>query len=115
MSKNGIIINSVDVAGCKYLFDDIKKNNLCSITLKDCKYLGNDCYYKQLQRLKVENEELKERYRLSCLECEYKNTKFENEQLKEELTALQQTYEACEKEYKRIYKENKELKELLKK
>ena len=57
-----IIIDGVDVAGCRYLFDDTAykhSKTQCSITLKDCKYLGNNCYYKQLKRLEQENEKLK--------------------------------------------------------
>ena len=55
MKKDEIIIDGVDVSGCRYLFDDTsykRSKTSCSITLKDCKYLGDNCYYKQLQRLK---------------------------------------------------------------
>lgn len=57
-----IIIDGVDVSGCKYLFDDTsykRSKTSCSITLKDCKYLGNNCYYKQLRRKEQECEILK--------------------------------------------------------
>lgn len=62
-----VIIDGVDVNECKYLYDD---DNLCKIgqtPLYNCdSYCGRfcsatrDCYYKQLQRLKAENEQLKE-------------------------------------------------------
>lgn len=62
MTDKEIIIDGVNVAGCRYLFDDTAykhSKTTCSITLKDCKYLGNNCYYKQLQRETQECEELK--------------------------------------------------------
>ena len=103
MNNKSTIIDEINVSECRYLFDNVKRNNVCSICYKSCKDLGIDyCYYKQLQRKTQECEKLKKNYRLSCLKCKYKNTKVENEQLKEDLTALQQTYEACEKEYKAL-------------
>ena len=62
MTEN-IIIDGVDVSGCRYLFDDTsykKSKTSCSITLKDCKYLGNNCYYKQLKCKEQECKELKQ-------------------------------------------------------
>lgn len=63
MTENkSIIIDGVDVSGCRYLFDDTsykRSKTSCSITLKDCKYLGNNCYYKQLKAKEQECERLK--------------------------------------------------------
>ena len=90
MNNKPIIIDGVDVAGCP----EYRKNTgFCKAAFRPeqepyCQEF--DCYYKQLQRMK-------EKYK----------------QLTEDLTALQQTYEACEKEYKRVIEENKKLKELL--
>ena len=61
--ENEILIDGVDVSGCEfYIADDkyscdlsfINKEELCN-----CDNI-NDCYYKQLQRAKVENKELSE-------------------------------------------------------
>ena len=62
MTDKQIIIDGVDVSGCRYLFDDTsykRSKTSCSITLKDCKYLGNNCYYKQLKAKEQECEKLK--------------------------------------------------------
>lgn len=58
MTNKQIIIDGVDVSGCRYLFDDTsykRSKTSCSITLKDCKYLGNNCHYKKL-KLKEQSE-----------------------------------------------------------
>lgn len=62
MTDKQIIIDGIDVSRCRYLFDDTsykRSKTSCSITLKDCKYLDNNCYYKQLKRKERECEELK--------------------------------------------------------
>lgn len=77
-----IIIDGVDVAGC-ISFDKNNGYNICcyddtreeKIPFANFCVENKDCYYKQLKRLEQENKELKEKYRLSCLKCEYKNTK----------------------------------------
>ena len=61
-TATSLIIDGVDVSGCRYLFDDTsykRSKTTCSITLKDCKYLGNNCYYKQLKRKEQECEQQK--------------------------------------------------------
>ena len=63
-----IIIDGVNVAGCNDFYKEWdnwegKDNYRCQDYLSGiCE--GNDCYYKQLQRLKQENEELKEDLKL---------------------------------------------------
>lgn len=60
MTDKQIIINGVDVAGCKYFnrFRSICHNkNLCC----DCEK-NQDCHYKQLARKEQECEELKNEY-----------------------------------------------------
>ena len=76
-----IIIDGVNVAGCPDLkqYNDTEGNLMCMEYI-DGGCEGHNCYYKQLQRLKVENEELKEyikdlqvrkdRYYLQVLEYE---------------------------------------------
>lgn len=62
-----IIIDGVNVAGCEYYASDIDEtcrelNGKYDVEVCDfckCESVDN-CYYKQLQRLKQENEELKE-------------------------------------------------------
>ena len=60
-----IIIDGVDVAGCKYRVchyvedEDVEMNNCCCLTYTPCNYEKKDCYYKQLKRLQAENERLK--------------------------------------------------------
>ena len=73
MSKE-IIIDGVNVAECEYYVDTLKyPDNLnggyyiqhCYCSLQGDSYCicnkNKNCYYKQLQRLKQENEELKEK------------------------------------------------------
>ena len=58
-----IIIDGVDVSECEFYTDRLYTNckSGCSAYADDCKseYRQN-CYYKQLQRLKAENEKLKQ-------------------------------------------------------
>lgn len=56
-SKEPIIIDGVDVSGCKYYLRNIHKS--CGQGLVDCE--GKDCMFKQLARKTQECEELKER------------------------------------------------------
>ena len=63
MTDKQIIIDGVDVSGCRYLFDDTSykgSKTSCAITLKDCKYLDNNCYYKQLKRKEQECKKLEQ-------------------------------------------------------
>ena len=59
------IINDVEVEECKnfipiYTEDtNVEINNCCTLTYTPCEYHKENCYFKQLQRLKKENEELK--------------------------------------------------------
>ena len=75
--KNEILIDGVDVAGCEHYttMEDCDGVHDLYEQLDDYCSTKKNCYYKQLKRLEQENKELKEMYRLSCLKCEYKNTK----------------------------------------
>ena len=53
--KEQIIIDGVDVSGCKYYLCNTHKN--CGVGLVDCE--GKDCMFKQLARKTQECEELK--------------------------------------------------------
>lgn len=91
-----IIIDGVDVSMCEDL-----TNQLCCEQYLDGECEGQDCYYKQLQRLKVEKEKLKtwlkeERANNDKLNqlyqdehCEVLELKAENEELKEEYKQFQ--------------------------
>lgn len=99
--KEQIIIDGVDVSECKCLHNvevilEIAKPEdfeiLCGATngaIKCEKW--KDCYFKQLARKTQECEqkdkelkELKRQYKLSCLGCEYKNTKADVERYRKE-------------------------------
>lgn len=74
-----IIIDGVNIAGCDYYNAKNDKGDWCDLTCTRehapffrCESMPN-CYYKQFQRLKQENEKLKEEnYQLqkSCQICE---------------------------------------------
>lgn len=60
-NKESVIIDGVNVEECKYfLFRDKEEipERSCGVGLVNCK--GQDCMFKQLQRLKAENEQLKQ-------------------------------------------------------
>lgn len=116
MTDKQIIIDGVDVSGCRYLFDDTsykRSKTSCSITLKDCKYLDNNCYYKQLKRKERECEELKKIINEAknskldlksflvgeAVQNEYEQQlhklKVENNKLKEELEAVYDNCKGC--------------------
>ena len=67
-----IIIDGVDVAGCNFFIEDYQRANNIEGRYEHCKNvcelngdnyfyckMNKNCYYKQLKRLKKENEELK--------------------------------------------------------
>ena len=102
MSKE-IIIDGVDVAGCKNFIsvytedEDIEINNCCTLTYTPCQFEKKDCYYKQLKRLQAENKQLKkEIWQLQHRQMWDKEATLqaellikENERLKEEITTLE--------------------------
>ena len=110
--SNEVIIDGVNVAECEFL----GKYNVCKAYVympKSCGCDYNpDCYFKQLQRAKAENERLSE---LTCVNCGEKflsptgselyekivQLKAENEKLDEEL----RTY----KKYKFLFEKAREL------
>lgn len=83
-----IIIDGVDVSGCKHLkYDDIKKpickSGGCTGVYKSCLCEDNlDCYYKQLKRTQKEIEKYSAINEQETKD--YAELKKENEQLKEE-------------------------------
>lgn len=82
-----IIIDGVNVAGCNYLDLFTERDEiLCRFYVGSCESNDN-CYYKQLQRLKQENEVLIERdkERLTTLGKENLELKQENEELKKQI------------------------------
>ena len=82
MVTEEIIIDGVNVAGCEFLRNCIIPDNYgCKIDDSLCCDVGN-CYYKQLQRLKQEN---------NSLEAELQNITVQSNN---EITALKQENEA---------------------
>lgn len=66
----------IDVSKCEFKY----KDSCCLYDEKKCKYI-KDCYYKQLQQLKIENELLKNE-RTIDLRNQLEQLKAENEELK---------------------------------
>ena len=82
-----IIIDGVNVAECEYYFEDNgiiapdgtpERTDICTSPERHCEnndscYCNKQCNYKQLQRLKQENEKLKEKLENeeynACCEC----------------------------------------------
>ena len=103
MADKQIMVNDVNVSGCEHLTEirgcwlstcDYLKHK-GNITSKVCKYNPN-CYFKQLARKTAECEqkekelkELKRQYKLSCLDCEYKNTKTDADRYREALEEIE--------------------------
>ena len=104
MADKQIMVNDVNVSGCEHLTEirgcwlstcDYLKHK-GNITSKVCKYNPN-CYFKQLARKTAECEqkekelkELKRQYKLSCLDCEYKNTKTDADRYREALEEIEE-------------------------
>lgn len=113
MTDKQIIIDGIDVSGCRYLFDDTsykRSKTSCSITLKDCKYLGNNCYYKQLKRKEKEcstSNKYAIGFARKCqrLELDIFHLKDENNKLKRKEQKLEKIKEIS-KEYKVEYTVN---------
>ena len=103
--KEQIIIDGVDVSECKCLHNvkvitELAQPEdfeiLCGATngaIKCKKW--KDCYFKQLARKTQEYEqkekelkELKRQYKLSCLDCEYKNTKTDADRYRKALEEI---------------------------
>ena len=89
MSKE-IIVNGVDVSGCKYYalqeHYDIESDGLWKVCYsKDCKYSicanNYDCYYKQLKR--AENQIVDLNKMIEVKEQEYEERKYYNNLFKE--------------------------------
>lgn len=114
-----IIIDGVDVSECRYLFDDTsykRSKTSCSITLKDCKYLGNNCYFKQLKRKERECKNQKqglEYYveKTTQLLDDIDNLNRFNTELQEKIEELEQALDKIEHEVKWVV-DNRECYEL---
>ena len=88
-----IIIDGVNVGGCSY-YNPLGNYN-CGGT-KKCSQWSN-CYFKQLARKtqeykqkEKELKELKRQYKLSCLDCEYKNTKTDADSYRKALEEIEE-------------------------
>ena len=87
MTDKEIMIDGVDVYGCKYYLRNTHKN--CGVGLVDCE--GKDCMFKQLAHKTAECEELKNIINKSAEKfcTDYLDTIEENKKLKDELSVIQ--------------------------
>lgn len=107
MKNKPIIIDGVDVSGCLFRGTNRIGNDIgtyCRLFTGSCK--KENCYYKQLQRKTQECEKLRKINQAWGLNVT---------NLREELETLQQTYKACEKEYKALNEKYIKVLELSKK
>ena len=112
MTDKQIIIDGVDVSGCRYYDDrdgycDACKDDIDGDSFTKCMY-EDDCYYKQLKRKEQECEELKEEKAYTDMACE----QFEQQldQLKEQLEAYKMEAEEGKEINAEIKAENEKLK-----
>lgn len=128
MTDKEIIIDSIDVSKCRYLFDDTsykRSKTSCSITLKDCKYLGDKCYFKQLKRKEQECEELRGRLNTICFDPRANNNRcISYNRMAEDYAKLikyktlflkaREIYQRTLKYNQQLIEENKDLKDTIK-
>lgn len=102
MIDKDIIIDSININKCEYA-STTPSSVLCYMRGNKCKDNPN-CHYKQLTRKTQECEqkekelkELKHQYKLSCLDCEYKNTKRDVDRYSKTLDEIEQYLDAQQK------------------
>jgi len=98
MEKN-IIIDGVNVAGCKYLYNaDFEFDTHVHCLDKICRNTrcrnNPNCYYKQLQRKEQECEQWKQKYYSSTTEVKEDLIK-QNRTLKQECEKIKELIDAC--------------------
>ena len=87
-----IIIDGVDVSGCCYVYDNEDLDYMCQDGMGTCICQENkSCYYKQLQKLKEENERLKNE-RTADLVKQLKDLRSENEALIKENEDMKKSF-----------------------
>ena len=97
-NEKPIIIDGVEVQQCLF----IGVNGLTAYKIPYCREFTNNCkdnpncYFKQLARktqeceeLKKELKKLKRQYKLSCLDCEYKDTKADVDRYRKALEEIE--------------------------
>ena len=125
MTDKQIIIDGVDVSGCKYyLFREQqpKGERCCGMGLVDCN--GNDCLYKKYKRKEQECERLKaerdswhyqweKRYEIGeCLSDKLDQLKAENEAWQKDLATMDAVKETVIAQYKALKQTLTEIKEI---
>lgn len=108
MTDKEIIINGVDITGCYFLNRGITNLSCtCSSEIdEECKYNPN-CYYKQLDQLEAEDEELKKNNQILC--DLYKNVDSCLQKRTEKFDCYREALEEIEQELKEdIYCESQE-------
>ena len=118
--KEQIMINGVDVSGCKYYLHNTHKN--CGVGLVDCE--GKDCIFKQLARKTQEFEQYKKSKQASyeTMQREWNKVTLENRSLKKECEGLKErlkildeediVYEITENEFNKMNAYRKALEEI---
>ena len=107
MKNKQIIIDNIDVSGCKnFSCGKCEEENKIPRTINhftaDCRMYPN-CYYKQLERVKQENKRLLDIINAKPLETVDIDSSFEIEKLKEQLQAKEQECEELKKELEAVY------------
>ena len=97
MTDKQIIIDGVDVSGCEFVFVGKDKKAKISCWCNKLNFICKDnpnCYYKQLDQLKAENEELKKQLTIlddETIVVEITENQFEEYQkLKQTLTEIKE-------------------------
>ena len=88
--KEPIMFDGVDVSGCKYLPYCIDKQGNCAFE-PNCYFKQNARKTQECEQIKKELKELKRQYKLSCLDCEYKNTKTDADRYRKALEEIEVT------------------------
>lgn len=107
-NKEQIMIDGVDVGGCKYYLRNVHKS--CGQGLVDCE--GKDCMFKQLIRKTQKYEALTNTNRIHAEIIEELNNKYND--LKEDYKELEQRHNGAFQDFERLKQECEELKEKLK-
>lgn len=97
-----IIIDGVDVSECKYFNKVVNEEPYCNIDEEHLYTCSSDenCYYKQLIRLKQERDELKK----ACEKCKLFDIEKTNRDLLERIDKLEQGNKALKEKYSHVLK-----------
>ena len=98
MDNEEVYVDGIDISECEYACNTAFGKNGCKHPMMKNIYCSKNpnCYFKQLARKTREFEqkekelkELKRQYKLSCLDCEYKNTKRDADRYRKALEEIE--------------------------